>query len=489
MAQERQITPVLLSGGEGSRLWPLSRRSYPKQFVAIDGPLTLFQQAALRFGPGEDGVFGPPVVMTNSDFRFVVRDQLDQVGIAPEAVLIEPAPRNTAPAILAAALMMEARAPGAVLLITPADHAIPDPAGFRRAVARGLPAVAAGQIVAFGIAPDRPETGYGYLEAGPLLDNTSDPLNGPRRILRFVEKPDAARAAAMMEEGRFLWNAGLFLARASDLVAAFRAHAPDCLGPVGAALAGMESDLGFLRLAPAPFAAAPSISVDFAVMEKATNLAVVPYVGAWSDLGDWNAIWRGHARDDTGVACHGPAEAIGCRNSLLRAEAGGQVLVGIGLEDMIAVAMPDAVLIAPRARAQEVRHAVAQLRARAAPQADAAARDYRPWGWFETLVLGPGFRVKRIMVVPGGRLSLQSHDHRAEHWVVVEGRAQITLGMQTRQLGADQSVYVPLGTVHRLENPGPDPLVLIEVQTGAYLGEDDIVRHEDAYARGPGATG
>ncbi len=489
MTQDGPITPVLLSGGEGSRLWPLSRRSHPKQFVGIGGPLTLFQQAALRFAPGEDGLFAPPVVMTGADFRFMARDQLECAGIAPEAVLIEPVPRNTAPAILAAALLMEARDPGAVLLIAPADHAIPDPAGCRRAVARGLPALATGQIVAFGIAPDRPETGYGYIEAGPLLDNTSDPIAGPRRVLRFVEKPDAARAAEMVQEGRFLWNAGLFLTRAADLVAAFRLHAPHCLGPVSAALAGARDDLGFLRLDPASFAAAPSISVDFAVMEKATNLALVPYVGAWSDLGDWNAIWRGQAQDDAGVACHGPAEAIGCRNSLLRAEAGGQVLVGIGLEDMIAVAMPDAVLVAPRARAQEVRHAVAQLRARSAPQADAAQRDYRPWGWFETLVLGPGFRVKRIMVAPGGRLSLQSHSHRAEHWVVVEGEARITLGTQTQVLGPDRSVYVPIGTVHRLENPGPDPVVLIEVQTGSYLGEDDIVRHDDAYARGPGAGG
>lgn len=350
MTQDGPITPVLLSGGEGSRLWPLSRRSHPKQFVGIGGPLTLFQQAALRFAPGEDGLFAPPVVMTGADFRFMARDQLECAGIAPEAVLIEPVPRNTAPAILAAALLMEARDPGAVLLIAPADHAIPDPAGFRQAVARGLPALATGQIVAFGIAPDRPETGYGYIEAGPLLDNTSDPIAGPRRVLRFVEKPDAARAAEMVQEGRFLWNAGLFLARAADLVAAFRLHAPHCLGPVSAALAGARDDLGFLRLDPASFAAAPSISVDFAVMEKATNLALVPYVGAWSDLGDWNAIWRGQAQDDAGVACHGPAEAIGCRNSLLRAEAGGQVLVGIGLEDMIAVAMPDAVLVAPRAR-------------------------------------------------------------------------------------------------------------------------------------------
>lgn len=293
MAQDRPITPVLLSGGEGSRLWPLSRRSHPKQFVEIGGPLTLFQQAALRFGPGEDGMFAPPVVMSSADFRFVVLDQLDRIGIVPGAVLIEPTPRNTAPAILAAALLMLSRDPEAVLLISPADHAIPDPDGFRRAVARGLAALGTGRIVAFGIAPDRAETGYGYIESGPLLDPASDPWKAARRILRFVEKPDATEAADMLESGRFLWNSGVFLARAADLVAAFRAHAPDCLGPVSAALEAAQPDLGFLRLAAAPFASAPEISVDFAVMEKARNLAVVPYSGQWSDLGDWNSIWRG----------------------------------------------------------------------------------------------------------------------------------------------------------------------------------------------------
>ncbi|WP_294924737.1 mannose-1-phosphate guanylyltransferase/mannose-6-phosphate isomerase [uncultured Paracoccus sp.] len=484
MAIASFVTPVLLAGGAGTRLWPLSRKSYPKQFANILGDHTLFQQAALRFWGREPG-FARPLIVTGSDFRFVVTEQLAQAGVDPGAILIEPEPRNTAPAVLAAALYLQSQDPEAVLLITPSDHAIPDGAAFCRAVARGLPAVRAGKIVTFGIAPDRPETGYGYLELGAAPDSSGAAVD----LRRFVEKPDAARAGEMLASGNYLWNAGIFLARAADLVAAFRDHAPDCVAPVAASLDGAQPDLGFLRLDPESFAAAPSISVDYAVMEKAPNLAVVPYADGWSDLGGWDAVWREQGPDAQGTACQGAAEAIDCRDSLLRAESEGQVLVGIGLDNIIAIAMPDAVLVAPKDRAQDVKMAVDLLKQRGAPQAETLPRDYRPWGWYETLVLGPRFQVKRIVVHPGAALSLQSHHHRSEHWIVVEGTARVTVDDEVRLVTENQSIYVPLGAVHRMENPGKVPMVLIEVQTGPYLGEDDIIRYEDVYSRGQGAKG
>ncbi|WBU65309.1 mannose-1-phosphate guanylyltransferase/mannose-6-phosphate isomerase [Paracoccus aerodenitrificans] len=481
------VFPVILSGGSGTRLWPLSRKSYPKQFVELLGDETLFQQAGLRFSGAEAEAegFQPPVIVTGGDFRFAVIEQLSNVGVDPGAVIIEPEPRNTAPAVLTAAFYLLARDPEAIMLVAPSDHAIPDADAFRQAVRRGLPAVAQGKIVTFGITPDRPETGYGYLELSDAPDGSGETSD----LVRFVEKPDAATAVDMLESRRFLWNAGIFLARAADMVEAFRKHAPDIVEPVSTALKDATSDLGFLRLAPDEYAKAPSISVDYAVMEKADNLAVVPFSDGWSDLGGWDAVWREQGPDENGVAVSGEAQAIDCRDTLLRSESEGQVLVGIGLDNLIAIAMPDAVLVAPKDRAQDVRKAVDLLKAKNIPQAETLPRDYRPWGWYETLVLGPRFQVKRIVVNPGASLSLQSHHHRAEHWIVVEGTARVTVDDQVKLVTENQSVYVPLGAVHRMENPGKLPMVLIEVQTGSYLGEDDIIRYEDIYARGQGARG
>jgi len=468
------ITPVLLSGGSGTRLWPLSRASYPKQFAELIGAETLFQASARRLsGPG----FAAPVVVTGAEFRFIVAEQLVAAGIDPAAILIEPEGRNTAPAVLAAALHL-ADAPDRLMLVAPSDHVVPDPAAFRAAAMAGAAAASAGDLVTFGIRPDRPETGYGYLElAGPA--DGPDPV----RLTRFVEKPDAARAAEMLAAGHYLWNAGIFLFRVGAVLDAYRAHAPGLIDPVGRALAGAAADLGFLRLAPEPWGQAEAISIDYAVMEKAGNLSVVPFDAGWSDLGDWDSVWRASRRDGDGVATHGPATAIGCRDTLLRSEADGLEVVGLGLENMVVVALPDAVLVADRARSQEVRAAVAALKDKGARQATQLPRDHRPWGWFETLVLGPRYQVKRIVVNPGGALSLQSHVHRSEHWVVVSGTARVTVDAEVQLVAENQSVYIPLGARHRLENPGKLALELIEVQTGAYLGEDDIVRYEDVYAR------
>ncbi|MEZ0468293.1 mannose-1-phosphate guanylyltransferase/mannose-6-phosphate isomerase [Phaeobacter sp. SYSU ZJ3003] len=483
MSASSTITPILLCGGSGTRLWPLSRKSYPKQFVPLVGEETLFQASAKRLsGTG----YAAPMVLTNADFRFIVTEQLAGIGIDPGAVLIEPAGRNTAPAVLAAALYLEQSDPEGLMLVAPSDHVVPDAPAFRAAVAAGQAAAEAGQIVTFGIKPTHAETGYGYLE----LDGGPGDFT-PRAIglKRFVEKPDAARAEEMLASGQFLWNAGIFLFSVKTILAAFRAHAPELLAPVTASIAQGAPDLGFFRLDPAAWDGCPDISIDYAVMEKADNLTVVPFAAGWSDLGGWDAVWRESAPDDRGVVTAGAATAIDCDNSLIRSEDEGLEVVGIGLRDVITVAMPDAVLVADASRAQDVKLAVAALKAKSAKQATEFPMDHRPWGWFESLAVGERFQVKRIHVHPGAALSLQSHHHRSEHWIVVEGTAKVTVDDEVRLVTENQSVYIPLGSVHRMENPGKVPMVLIEVQTGSYLGEDDIIRYEDVYARGQGAKG
>ncbi len=468
------IHPVILCGGSGTRLWPLSRQSYPKQFARLTGDESLFQTSARRCAG--DG-FAPPLVVTGDPFRFIVLEQLAAVQMAPQDVLIEPAARSTAPAIAAAALWLAARDPDAVLLVLPSDHVIPDAAAFRTAVAAALPRAVAGDLVTFGIRPDRAETGYGYLE---LSETAGD---GPQPLAAFVEKPDATRAAAMVQDGRHLWNAGIFLFSARAMIAAFAEHAPALLQGTRAAVEGAARDLAFTRLAEAPWQALPDISIDYAIMEKAANLSVMPFAGHWSDLGGWEAIWQEAGPDAGGNVQSGATTAIDCRDTLLRSEAEGLQLVGIGLVGIIAVAMPDAVLVARKGEAQRVKEAVAALKSAGARQATAFNRDFRPWGWYESLALGNRFQVKRIVVKPGAALSLQSHHHRSEHWIVVEGTARVTVDDAVRLVTENESVYIPLGAVHRLENPGMLPMVLIEVQTGSYLGEDDILRYEDIYAR------
>ena len=471
-----KIYPVILAGGSGTRLWPLSRKSYPKQFSRLMGAQSLFQQSATRLS-GEG--IAPPVILTASPFRFIVTEQLAEAGVDATDILIEPQGKNTGPAILAAALHLSAKDPDAVMLIAPSDHIIPDAAAFKTAVEAGMAAVREGRLVTFGITPDRPETGYGYLELEGAPQG-ADPLP----LKGFVEKPDAPRATEMLAEGRFLWNAGIFLAKASDLVTAFETYAPELVTPARAAVEGAAPDLGFLRLTAEPWGELQDISVDYAVMEKADNLSVVPYSAGWSDLGSWDAVLEASNADETGVALSGPAHAIDCENTLLRAEDDRQRLVGLGLKNIAAIAMPDAVLVADLSSAQGVKEVVSTLKAQDILQAETFPRDHRPWGWFESLALGDRFQVKRIVVHPGAALSLQSHVHRAEHWIVVQGTAKVTVDTEVKLVAENQSVYIPLGAVHRMENPGKVDMVLIEVQTGSYLGEDDIVRYEDVYARG-----
>ncbi|WP_435988392.1 mannose-1-phosphate guanylyltransferase/mannose-6-phosphate isomerase [Sulfitobacter sp. SH24] len=471
------IHPILLCGGSGTRLWPLSRKSYPKQFARIMGEQSLFQVSAKRLS-GEG--FAAPVVLTGDPFRFIVTEQLAAVELAPQGILIEPDGRNTAPAILAAAFWMAQKDPKALMLVAPSDHLIPQADAFRETVQAAVPRAQEGDLVTFGITPTRPKTGYGYLELAAGSDAQADT---PQALARFVEKPEAACAADMVAAGNFLWNAGIFLFTAETLIAAYRVHAPDLLAAVEAALKDADTDLGFTRLAPEAWSDAKDISIDYAIMEKADNLAVMPYRHEWSDLGGWDAVWMESPQDMAGNATSDHATAIDCSNSLLRSETPGQEVVGIGLDDMMVIAMSDAVLVAPKAQAQRVKEAVAALKAKGASQAVQLPRDFRPWGWYESLIIGGRFQVKRIVVHPGAALSLQSHHHRSEHWIVVEGTAKVTVDDDIQLITENQSVYIPLGAVHRMENPGRVPMVLIEVQTGSYLGEDDIIRYEDVYAR------
>jgi mannose-1-phosphate guanylyltransferase/mannose-1-phosphate guanylyltransferase/mannose-6-phosphate isomerase len=468
------IVPILLCGGSGTRLWPLSRKSYPKQFSDLLGDQSLFQASALRLsGPA----FNAPLVITGDDFRFIVTEQLDEVGIAPAGILIEPDGRNTAPAAIAAALHVARTNPEALMLLAPSDHAIADAEAFRTTLETGRAAAEAGQIVTFGIQPTRAETGYGWLEAG---DETAP---GVFALNRFVEKPDAAQAETLFGDDRYLWNAGLFLARADRLIEAFETHAPQIHDTVKDALDAAQPDLDFTRIDPDLWDRVPEDSIDYAVMEKARDVSVVRFGEHWSDLGSWEAVWQESPRDAAGNALSDHATALNCENTLLRSESDEIEVVGIGLRNTVAVATRDAVMVADLSDSQNVKTAVATLKAQSVKQATSFPVDHRPWGWFESLVIGERFQVKRIHVHPGAALSLQSHHHRSEHWIVVQGTAKVTVDDEVKLISENQSVYIPLGAVHRMENPGKVPMVLIEVQTGSYLGEDDIIRYEDVYAR------
>jgi mannose-1-phosphate guanylyltransferase/mannose-6-phosphate isomerase len=466
------LVPVLLSGGSGTRLWPLSRETHPKQFQPLVGEQSLLQATWRRLG-GLAGA-GRPIVVANEEHRFMVAEQLRQAGVAPSALLLEPVGRNTAPAIAAAALQAQSGGADPLLLVLPSDHVIRDEAGFRAAVLAAKPAAQAGALVTFGIVPSGPETGYGYIQAA-----TGE---GVRPVGRFVEKPALATAQAYVASGDYFWNSGMFLFRASRYLEELQRFAPDMVAAVRAALVAGKRDADFLRLDRAAFEACPSDSIDYAVMEKTDAAAVLPIDVGWSDVGSWSALWEIADQDPDGNAHHGDVLALGCRNTLAW---GGRRLVSLlGLQDVIVVDTDDALLVAARDQVQQVKDIVARLKAEGRSQASIHRKVYRPWGSYDGIDSGERFQVKRIVVNPGASLSLQMHHHRAEHWIVVSGSARVTCDDRVFLLAENQSTYIPLGSRHRLENPGKVPLELIEVQSGSYLGEDDIVRFEDVYGRG-----
>lgn len=434
----------------------------------------MFQRTANRVAT--DG-YAPSLILTSNEFRFIVSDELAEIGVEAGCIVLEREMRNTAPAVCLAAQIAAQTDPEALLLVLPSDHLIHDGALFHAAIQGGIEPARAGNLVAFGVAPTRAETGYGYLE---LSDS---PASSAQPFLSFVEKPDFQHATAMLESGRYLWNAGIFLFRACDILAAFDKHAPEIAATCGRALKDGREDLGFFRPDEAAYGQNPSISLDRAIMEQEGRGIVVPLDCGWNDLGTWETLWRESPQDRQGCAVSGPAVFVDCKDSLLLATCDGPNLVGLGLDGIVAVATRDAVLVASIGQSGDIQRAVDILKAAGVAAAEESPRVHRPWGWYEVLSAGPHFKVKRIVVRPGRKLSLQSHARRAEHWVVVEGTARVTIGDSVRELNVDQECYISLGVRHRLENPGPQELHLIEVQSGGYLGEDDIVRYDDVYAR------
>ncbi|GIX30020.1 MAG: mannose-1-phosphate guanylyltransferase/mannose-6-phosphate isomerase [Porticoccaceae bacterium] len=471
------MIPVILSGGSGERLWPRSRRHYPKQFLPLADPArSLIQATAARTRALG---LAAPLVVCNREHRFLVADQLAAAGIPPRRILLEPCPRNTAPAVATAALW--ALAAGGeedpLLLVLPADHVLGDPAALAAALSRAEPAARAGRLVALGVSPQRPETGYGYLELGESLPEAP----GAYALRRFVEKPPRADAEHFCAQGGWLWNSGIFLFSARTYLAELERFSPQMVTACRAALEAAEAERDFCWLDEAAFAACPADSVDYAVMERTARAAAVPLETTWSDVGSWQALWELGPRDGAGNVLRGEVVALDARRCYASAER--RLVALLGVEDLVVVDSDDALLVARRDRAQEVKRIVAELERRGDEKHLVHRKVYRPWGHYDSVDEGEGFKVKRITVKPGGRLSLQKHRHRAEHWIVVRGTARVTCGDSVRVLSANESTYIPMGAVHRLENPGEEDLELIEVQSGTYLGEDDIVRLEDAYGR------
>lgn len=473
------VQPVIMAGGSGTRLWPLSRSGFPKQFLVLGGDCSLFQQAATRLATlaGEGAAVAAPLVVGNEEHRFLVLDQLREVKLEPAAVLLEPVGRNTAPALTLAALQALEGGADPVLVVTPADQTVTDEAAFTQALKQAVAIAADGAITILGITPDRPETGYGYIRA--------EAAAGAPKVTQFVEKPDTATAARYLEAGGYFWNAGMFVLKASVWMAALERFRPDIAAACRAAWAARSADERFVRPGKAEFAAVPSESVDYAVMERCPgsglDIRMVELDAGWNDLGAWEAVWQVLPKDADGNATVGDAIVSDSRNTLVHATS--RLVSAVGLDDVVVVETPDAVLVADRSRSQDVKKIVSQLGAEQRGEHALHRKVHRPWGWYDSIDNGPRHQVKRIMVKPGASLSLQMHHHRAEHWIVVSGTAEVTNGEQVIMLTENQSTYIPLGQVHRLRNPGKVPLEIIEVQSGSYLGEDDIVRFEDTYGR------
>ncbi len=473
-----KITPVILSGGSGTRLWPLSRAALPKQFLPLVSENTMLQETIKRISKW-DGI-NAPIVVCGNDHRFLVAEQLRELDISAKAIMLEPVGRNTAPAIAAAALALleEPQVDDeALMLVLPSDHVIGDVDAFEKSVQNAAAAARAGQLVTFGIKPNSPEIGYGYIQSGKSLINAV----GCFEVSRFVEKPSLKIAEEYLESGNFFWNSGMFLFKASVYLAELEKFRPTIVKQIQLAFEKSYQDLDFCRLDEEAFTKSPSDSIDYAVMEQTNLAAVVPVDMGWNDVGSWAALWEVQGKDTDGNSIRGDVIIDAVQDSLIRAES--RVVAAVGIKDMVIVETPDAVLVAHKDSAQDVKKIVDYLKRHNRSEQNLHTRVYRPWGWYESLEVGERFQVKRIMVKPGGKLSLQLHEKRAEHWVVVSGTALVTRNYKIETLTENQSTYIPIGVKHRLENPGSEPLHLIEVQSGGYLGEDDIVRFDDSYGR------
>ena len=468
------IHPVVLSGGSGTRLWPMSRTLYPKQLLTLLGRDSLLQQTVRRVVG--DVRFAAPVLVANEEHRFIIAEQLREIAVVPRGLLLEPIGRNTAPAACVAALVLSETEPNPLMLVMPSDHTIGDTEAFRAAVDLAATAASSGTLVSFGISPERAETGYGYIRRGGALET-----KGAFTIAEFVEKPGPEQAKQYLASGEYLWNSGIFMFPVRLYIDELERLRPAMVAACRRALTEGRQESDFIRLDKDAFSTCDSDSIDYAVMEKTRRAAVVPAAMGWSDIGSWDALWEMSGKDHKGNSIEGNVIAEDTRNCYLRSEAG--LVAAIGIEDLVVVGTADAVMVAPRKRTQEVKTLVARLVKERRDEAEALPTVHRPWGSFTSLHNGHRVQVKHIVVKPGGKLSLQLHHHRAEHWVVVQGTAKIRRGDEEMMLSEDQSTYIPIGTAHRLENPGKIPLHLIEVQSGSYLGEDDIVRLEDSYGR------
>ena len=467
------IYPAMLSGGSGSRLWPVSRSQMPKQLMPLLSRRSLLQETATRLAGMPD--VAPPLVIANSDHRFMIAAQLQELGIAPSALVLEPVGRNTAAAAAVAAKMVEGIDPDGIVLLLPADHFIQDVDGFKAAVAAGAAHAARGHIVTFGITPRSPETGYGYIKRGTAVGDDAF------QVAKFCEKPDLARAEQFLAEGDYDWNSGIFMARADVLLAEMEAYCPEILKKCTSAVAGSYSDLDFVRLDQPAFEACPSAPIDTAVMEQTDKAVVLPLDIGWSDVGSWNALWDLGEKDASGNVITGDVIAVDTEETYIKGN--GRLVTTLGVKDLVVVDTGDAVLIADKGRVQDIRGLVDELKERGRSEHEAHARVHRPWGFYESIEADDRYQVKHLMVKPGASLSLQMHHHRAEHWVVVRGTARVVVGNKEMLISENESTYIPIGTPHRLENPGKVPLSIIEVQSGCYLGEDDIVRFDDRYGR------
>ncbi|MGE8496709.1 MAG: mannose-1-phosphate guanylyltransferase/mannose-6-phosphate isomerase [Pseudomonas sp.] len=468
------MIPLILSGGSGSRLWPLSRTHYPKQFLALEQQHSMLQQTVQRLPDGMQA----PIVVCNDAHRFIVREQLDAIGCHPQAILLEPAGRNTAPAVAVAAMHLLAQGRDELLLALPADHVIDDLARFHAALEAAGKAAGHGEMALFGIPAEKPETGYGYIKVGPA---SAGAPSGTLPVERFVEKPDLTSAQGFVTQGGYFWNSGMFLFRCSHYLDALQRHAPNIYAACQTALQRSSEDLGFIRLDPEAFEQCPADSIDYAVMEKTERACMVPLAAGWNDIGSWSALWEVQGKDENGNVQSGDVLVQDSHNCLVHSQS--KLVTLVGLDDVVVVETRDAVLVAYKDRAQEVKQLVNTLDAQNRPEAHSHSLVYRPWGSYSTLDSGPRFQVKRLVIKPGASLSLQRHQHRAEHWVVVSGTALVTCDDSTFLLTENQSTYIPMAALHRLSNPGRIPLEIIEVQSGSYLGEDDIERFDDAYGR------